>query len=85
MDRKSKIFIFVFIICILSAITISWYKFFILKDYIIKTEVPCNPNIESCLSKVCDPAQDNSCPEDVTSRVDYYKIIEEKAYDVSIN
>lgn len=60
-------------------IAISFFKFYILKDYYIKLEVACDPAAEKCFIYECDPAVDIECPENAAERTSYYKLIEKKA------
>jgi len=84
MDKKSKIFFIVFFSLALAAMVISFYKYFILKDYYIKAEVECNPGQEKCFMVACDPASDSECPENPDERISYYKIVEKKARDIPL-
>ncbi len=83
-DKKTKIFFIVFFAAALIATGISFYKYFILKDYYIKTQVECDPKTESCFIYECDPEEDSECPEDQNERISYYKLVEKKAYAVPI-
>lgn len=72
MDKKSKIFFWCFFSIIFIAIAISFYKYFISKDYYIKAEVECNPEKEKCFMAKSDSSE----------TINYYKIIEKKAHDI---
>lgn len=89
MDKKSspeanqplaeKIFFIIFFSIAFVVISIAFYKFYILKDYYIKSEADCDPEIEKCFVYECDPAVDTECPENADERLSYYKLIEKKA------
>ncbi len=79
MDKKSKIFFAIFFSVAFIVIVISFFKFFILKDYYIKSEVDCDPETEKCFIYECDPAEDSECSENLDERISYYKLIEKKA------
>lgn len=79
MDKKSKILLFSFFSIIIIVTGISYYKYFILKDYLIEIEVDCNPKLEKCFIYECDPSVDEECPKNVKKRISYYKIIRKKA------
>ena len=79
MDKKSKIFFSVFFIAVLIVTAVSFYKFYILKDYYIKLEAACDPTAEKCFVYECDPADDAECPANAEERLSYYKMIEKKA------
>jgi hypothetical protein len=84
MDKKSKIFFAIFFSVAVIIIVVSFFKFFVLKDYYIKSEVECDPETEKCFVFECDPTADSSCPENPDEQVSYYKLIEKKAYTLPI-
>lgn len=79
MDKKSKIFFSIFFSIVFIITAISFFKFYILKDYYIKLETACDPATEKCFMSECDPAVDTECPENAADRISYYKFIEKKA------
>ena len=79
MDKKSKIFFSVFFFVAFIVTAMAFYKFYILKDYYIKSEAACDPAAEKCFIYECDPADDSECPENAADRISYYKLIEKKA------
>jgi len=80
MDKKSKNFFLIFFTAVFIVTAISFYKFYLLKDYYLKLETVCDPTKEACFIYECDPAEDSQCPENPDERVSYYKLIEKKAY-----
>jgi hypothetical protein len=48
MDKKSKILLATIGIAILASVATSFYYYFILKDYQIVAEVPCDSAIDNC-------------------------------------
>jgi hypothetical protein len=84
MDKKSKVFFIIFFSIGLAVISIAFYKFYILRDYYIKSEVECNPEIEKCFISECDPSTDSECPENPDERLSYYKFIEKKVYAIPL-
>lgn len=79
MDKKSKIFFTIFFSIIFVVAAMSFFKFYVLKDYYIRTEIDCDPATEKCFIYECDPAVDSECPENPAERLSYYKLIEKKA------
>jgi hypothetical protein len=79
MDKKSKIFFAIFFSVAFIVIAISFFKFFVSKDYYIKSEVECDPEAEKCFIYECDPTVDTECSENPDERISYYKLIEKKA------
>jgi hypothetical protein len=80
MDKKSKIFFAIFFSVAFIIIAMSFFKFFVLKDYYIKSEADCDPETEKCFIYECDPTVDTECSENPDERISYYKLIEKKAY-----
>lgn len=79
MDKKSKAFLVFFFVFACVVISVSFYRFYVLKDYAIKSEVECDPETEACFVSECDPNADTECPENPDERLNYYKLIEKKA------
>lgn len=79
MDKKSKIFFSIFFSVAIIIVVVAFFKFYILKDFYIKLEVPCDPETEKCFITECDPQSDSQCPENPDERVSYYKLINKKA------
>jgi hypothetical protein len=73
MDKKQTKIYILFFVFLLSVVCFSYAKFIIFKDYYIKIEVPCNPDIENCFVSECK--EDDDCKE-----LNYYKLIKKKAY-----
>jgi len=84
MDFKSKTLFVVFILIILAAIGLSYYRYMVLRDYYVTVEEECDPQIEKCFVYECDPADDSECPTNPEERVSYYKIIQKKAYNIPL-
>ncbi len=80
MDRKSKILITIFLLVVFLAISTTFYKYEIKKDYLILGQTTCNPLTESCFYMPCDET-DPSCD---TTAPEYYKKIEKKAFNVEL-
>jgi len=84
MDKNSKIFFIIFFSITIFAVSLSFYKYFIVKDYYITLEAECNPESEKCFVFKCDPAEDSECSENVEERTSYYKLIVKKASTISL-
>jgi len=84
MTKKSKIFFVIFFFLIFASIAVSFYKYFVLKDYYVKTEVECNPEQEKCFIAECDPVLDSECSENPNERISYYKLVQKKPSAVSL-
>lgn len=86
MDKKSKILILVFVLLILGSIGATYYRIFIKKDYVISSEIDCDPTVENCYLWECDPAVDGEgvCTGDPDDDIWYYKILNRKAYNIPL-
>ena len=82
MDKKSKIFFFVFFCLAFAMSVVSFYKYYIKKDFYIKAETECDPIKEKCFVYACDPSSDENCPENESERTSYYKYVEKKAFAI---
>lgn len=79
MDKKSKYLLWVFFVIVIIVAAISFRKYFILKDYLIKAQADCDPATEKCFMITCDPTTDDQCPKDPAEQTSYYKYVEKKA------
>ena len=82
MDKKSKILIWVFVILIIGAVGVTYWRIMIKKDYVIQSQVDCDPYTEKCFIWECDPAstvEGEKCTGDPETDIWYYKIAERNA------
>lgn len=84
MDKKTKIFFAAFFALIAIVITITFCKYFILKDYYIQAQADCDPTTEKCFISTCDPATDDTCSSDPAQQTTYYKLVTKKAYNIPL-
>ncbi|MBU2025600.1 MAG: hypothetical protein ABIC19_04270 [Patescibacteria group bacterium] len=82
LDKKSKIFFLVFALIIAATVAITYYKIVVLRDYLILSEVECDPAAESCFVYECDPKEDEDCSDIPEERISYLKKIEKKASNI---
>lgn len=80
MDKKSKIVFALFILMIIAATGLSFYRYFIRENYYIRAQVSCDPAIQNCFEHICDPEAEEGCSSVISERTSYYKFIEKKAY-----
>lgn len=81
--RGSKILLTIFLIVVTFAIGASFYKFFILRDYTIQSQVECDPSVEVCFVYHCDPAVEE-CSGDPVVDTSYYKLLDRNAKNISL-
>ncbi len=75
----NNIFNIILLLLILGSVGVIFYKIVVIKNYQIVAEVSCDPTVEKCFVYECDPADDETCPENITDRTSYYKKISKKA------
>jgi hypothetical protein len=56
LDRKSKILFVFFAVLIIGAVSATYYRYMVKRDYIVKAQIDCDPEIESCFIWKCDPS-----------------------------
>ena len=72
MNNKSKTFFSIFFVCIMAVFMVSFYKYYIQRDYDISAEAYCDPAKEECFVL------------DEDGQISYYKIIDKKASGISL-
>lgn len=81
MEKKNKIIFKITVLLIIIISMLTYYNIFILHNYSISFEVPCDPNTESCFAAKCDLTYNDNCS---LGTFYYYKLIEKKASDAMI-
>jgi hypothetical protein len=82
MDRKSKILLAVFFLLIAGSVAFTYYRIMVKKDYLISSQIDCDPYTEKCFIWNCDPnstAPGEACTGDPEVDVWYYKIAKRNA------
>lgn len=82
MDRKSKIFLALFSILIITSVAITYYRYIVLRDYIIEAQAVCDPYAEACFTHICDSAAGEECVGDIEKDTTYYKLIRRNAKNI---
>jgi len=86
-DRRSKILFAVLAIAIVGLAAASFVRFIVLRDYIIETQVDCDPSLEACFMWECDPESEEDgemCTGNPEEDTWYYKIIRKNAMNIPI-
>lgn len=84
MDKKSKILFLVFFLVLAGSIFLTYYRYMVVKDYVIETQVSCDPMVESCFIYVCDPENDEECTGDLEQDTSYYKLLHRNAKNMPL-
>lgn len=78
----SRIFFAVFFTLIATVVTVTFCKYFILRDYYITAEANCDPESEKCFIWECDPEavkEGEACAGNPEEDIWYYKIVRKNA------
>ncbi len=87
MDKKSKILIVVFLVLILISVGITYWRIMIKKDYVIESQIDCDPYSETCFIWECDPESNiegEACAGDLEEDIWYYKIAKRNAMNIPL-
>lgn len=82
MDKKSKIFFIVFGILIAASVAVTYWRIMVKKDYIIESQVDCDPYAEACFIWKCNPTstvEGEKCTGDPESDIWYFKVAKRNA------
>lgn len=82
MDKKSKVLYRIFFTIVVASIGITFVKYFVLKDYEIHINIPCNPRNESCFVYECEDGEVDCEENSEGAMVQYYKVLQKKAYNL---
>lgn len=82
MDKKSKIFLWIFFLLIVGSIGLTYYRIVIQKNYIVEAQADCDPTTEECFVYVCDPSSEE-CTGDPEEDTSYYKLIKKNAGNIA--
>lgn len=88
MDKKSKILFAVVGLAIAVSVGVTYWRIMVKKNYIISSQVDCDPAMEKCFVWQCDKTlaegEDGACTGDPEADIWYYKIAERKAYNIPL-
>jgi hypothetical protein len=87
MDRNSKILLAVFGLAIILSIAASFYRFVVIRDYIIEAQIDCDPVAEACFVWKCDPESEEEgvmCAGNPEEDMWYYKVIRKNAANIPV-
>jgi hypothetical protein len=82
MDKKSKILLAIFFLLIAGSVAFTYYRIMLKKDYLISSQVDCDPYTEKCFIWNCDPnstVEGEACTGDPETDIWYYKIAKRNA------
>ncbi len=68
-NASAKILPVVFVLALLAAVAWNYSTFFIDRDYLVYSEISCDPEMESCFSWVCGE-EDNECDDSPYKKIE---------------
>lgn len=77
-----KILLAIFFLLIVGSVAFTYYRIMIQKDYVISSQVDCDPYVEKCFIWNCDPestVEGEACVGDPEMDIWYYKIAKRNA------
>lgn len=84
MDKQSKILFAVFTFIVIGSLLSSYNRYLVNHEYIVDTQVSCDPMTESCFVSLCDPEVDETCTGDPAEDTTYYKLLHRNAKYISL-
>lgn len=82
-----KIFFAVFFLLIVGSVVMTYWRIMVKKDYVIESQVDCDPEAEKCFVWECDPEsseEGEACVGDPEKDIWYYQIARRKAYRIPL-
>lgn len=79
----SRIVLGLFVLAVVVSFGASFYKFYVLRDYPIQSQIECDPTTEVCFVYHCD-ATVEECTGDDVADTSYYKLIERNAKHIPL-
>ncbi len=84
MNKKSKIIFSILGILVVLSVSATYYRYVILHNYLVETEVSCDPSYESCFVWTCDPGTEGECTSNPEEDTWYYKIAHRNAKNIPL-
>ncbi|MFZ1655174.1 MAG: hypothetical protein WAT84_05090 [Candidatus Moraniibacteriota bacterium] len=84
MYKESKAFFLIISLLMLGSVAVSYYRYVVKQDYIVQTEVDCDPYTEACFVYVCDIEAGDECTGNPVEDTAYYKLIRRNAMNMSL-
>jgi hypothetical protein len=84
MSRGSKILLLLIGVAALLSIGITFYRYYVIRDFLIATEVPCDPMHENCFVRHCTVDDWDICDFIHKKYTRYYKIVTKPASNMSL-
>lgn len=87
MEKKSKILLWVLALLIIASVGVTYWRIMIKKDYVIESQIDCDPTEKACFVWECDPAstvEGEACTDNPDDNTWYYAIAKRKAANIPL-
>ena len=87
MDKKSKILLWVFIALIIASVAVTYWRIMVKRDYVVESQVDCDPYKEACFIWKCDPESDvegEACTGDPEKDIWYFQVAGRNAANIPL-
>jgi hypothetical protein len=83
MDTKSKILLVALLLLIVGSVGTAYYRYMVVRDYVVEMQTDCDPMSEACFIYVCDPEVEE-CSGNPEEDTWYYKMFRRNAANIPI-
>lgn len=85
LDRKSKILFIILGLLIIGSIVATYWRYMVQRDYIIQSQIDCDPETQNCFIWQCDPMsleEGEACTGVPDNDIWYYKNFSRNAMNI---
>lgn len=82
LGKSHRILFWSAILLVAALVTMSFFHFFVWRDYIVSAQADCDPATEVCFVHICDSEADGECVGDPEKDTSYYKLIRRNAKNI---
>ena len=80
--KSEKILTTILFILVLSSILVAFYEYMVKENYIIESELTCDPATHICFERNCDADSESNICNDGSYNLKYFNIIKRYGSDV---
>jgi len=87
LDRKSKILFIIVGVLIAGSVAVTFWRYMVKRDYIIQSQMDCDPGTQNCFIWRCDPMsleEGEKCTGVPDNDIWYYKILRRNAKNIPL-
>ena len=84
MNRNTKIVLIIVGVAIFLSVGTTFYRYYVLRDYLVHAEVACDPQKENCFVRYCTVDDWDPCDFLHVKYTRYYKIVAKLASNIPV-